>query len=186
MLIQIIPTLKIIHDPVIAFLVLTSVTALILFHTIRYKSQALTSVALILSYLTLFLTYVSLYTYGAGLVLTLLVSFFAFRFRWLWIHLFGVILLFTAYGVWGYLAHTSSDPSAYVLISTDQPWVSFVFLMLTWFLLKIPDFSEAQEPKIKEHFIFLIGVRRRVPLFLLLFLFRVFGFGYVFVVGLSL
>jgi hypothetical protein len=131
-----IEAMRIISDSIVGSIVLGIVALGILLHTLRYRSESTTGMALLLSYVTLFLTSVSLYTHLAGLILGVLIGFFAYRLRWLYTHLAGVILLYAGYGIWLYL----QPDRLYQLHQLDYMFV-VSFLLGLWMMLKLPDFA---------------------------------------------
>ena len=131
-----IKAMKIIEDPLLGTIILAATAGGMLVHSLRYRSESTTAVSLLLSYITLFITPVSLYTHLAGLVLGALVGYFAFRFRWIFTHLAGVVLLYSGYGIWLYFQRPmrpATHGTEYMLAQ--------VFLGVLWLFFLIPDFS---------------------------------------------
>ncbi|TNE47087.1 MAG: DUF2339 domain-containing protein [Deltaproteobacteria bacterium] len=134
--------MKIVQDPILGTLILAATAGGMLLHSIRYRSESTTGVALLLSYVTLFVSSVGLYTHVAGLLLACLICVFAYRFRWVITHLVGVILLYSGYGTWLYFQghKTVAEHRPEYLLASG-------FLVLLWALFKIPDFAKAGEYK---------------------------------------
>ncbi len=132
--------MKIVQDPIVGTLILAATAGGMLLHSIRYRSESTTGVALLLSYVTLFVSSVSLYTHVAGLLLACLICVFAYRFRWVITHLVGVILLYSGYGTW-----LSFQGPKTVAEHRPEYLLASGFLVLLWALFKIPDFAKADE-----------------------------------------
>ncbi len=148
-----IKAMKLIHDPVLGTLVMATIAGGMLMHSIRYESEATTGVALLLSYVTLFVSDVSTCTHAAGMVLGLLIGYFAYRFRWLVTHLVGVILLYGGYGIWLYFQGPKSLTNHHL-----DYLLSGGFLVSLWVLFKAPDFAVPRQTKLERYLVPVIGL----------------------------
>lgn len=148
-----IEALRVITNPVAGTVLMAMVAVAIIAHTVKYASETLTGIALLLGYITLFITPVSLYTHVAALVLAVLLSIFAWKFRWLTTQLLGVMLLYGGYGVWLYFQPHRSLPqhqAEYTLVT--------LFVISLWALLKIPDFSKPKDIAREDSIMPIIGI----------------------------
>lgn len=129
--------MKVITDPVAGTLMLGIVAAAIVAHTLKYASEPLTGMALLMAYCTLFVSDVTLYTHIAALVIAVLIGIFTWKFRWFNTQLWGIVLLYTGYGIWLYLQGKKSlpqDQGEYMLVTA--------LLVGLWLSFKMADFSK--------------------------------------------
>lgn len=148
-----IAAMKVIQTPVLGTSVMAVVAVGMLLHSLHYRSESTTGVALLLSYITLFVSPVSLYTHVAGLILGILIGFFAYRWRWVVTHLVGVVLLYGGYGTWLFFQGPKSLPThqtEYLLAS--------IFLVGLWAIFKAPDFSKPSDDRWEQYLVPIIGL----------------------------
>jgi uncharacterized membrane protein len=86
-----VPAAKIIDSGELDFFLMLIVAAAIVAYSLRYRSEATTALALVLSYLTIGIHHTSVYSLAASVILALTVVALALRMKWFSLELFGII-----------------------------------------------------------------------------------------------
>ncbi|WP_372369958.1 DUF2339 domain-containing protein [Candidatus Uabimicrobium sp. HlEnr_7] len=147
-----IEAMKILSSPITGALFIAVVASCIIKHSLRYRSESLTGVSLLMGYATLFITEVTIYTHFAALALAISICFFVWRFRWLTTALIGSVMLYTGYGSWLYSQAPKSLPSGKI-----EYTIATAILIAIWLCFKLPDFATNKE-KSESKLVILMGV----------------------------
>lgn len=145
-----IEAMRVIDSPVAGSAVLAAVSGMIIAHTLRYGSEPLTGIALLLAYLTLFVSEISLYTHVAALFLAILICVFTWKFKWHATQLAGIVLLYGGYAIWRYL-YTHPENSSELA-------AGLALLGAFWVLFKSTDFSKPRLDRRDRIMVFIGGI----------------------------
>ena len=95
-----VPAARIIDSQELDFFLMIGVAAAIVWYSLRYKSQATTALALVLSYLTVGIHHASFYSLAASVILALTVVALALRMQWLALEIFGILATYFSHFLW--------------------------------------------------------------------------------------
>jgi hypothetical protein len=95
-----VPAAHIVDSRELDFLLMLIVAAAIVSYSLRYRSQATTALALVLSYLTVGIHHASVYSLIASVLLALTVVTLALRMNWFALELFGILATYFNHLLW--------------------------------------------------------------------------------------
>ncbi len=95
-----VPAAHIIDSRELDFFLMLAVAAAIIWYSLRYRSEATTALALVLSYLTVGIHHTSVYSLAASVVLALTVVALALRMKWYALELFGILATYFNHLLW--------------------------------------------------------------------------------------
>lgn len=114
---------RIIDSPTLATALLLGVSALMVLHSLRYRSEAVTGLAYLISFVTLNLGPLTGFTVVASIILAAALLLAAWRFQWYWLGLAGVVL---TYGTFGILYEPAVFGRAGVLNGQVVLWIYWI------------------------------------------------------------
>jgi uncharacterized membrane protein len=97
-----VPAAHIIDSRELDFFLMLGVAAAIIAYSLRYRSQATTALALLLSYLTVGIHHTSVYSLGASVVLAGTVVALALRMEWYALELLGILATYFNHLLWAF------------------------------------------------------------------------------------
>ena len=95
-----VPAAHVIDSRELDFFLMLFVAAAIVGYSLRYKSQATTALAFVLSYLTVGIHHTSFYSLAASVILALTVVALALRMQWFALEIFGIIATYFNHFLW--------------------------------------------------------------------------------------
>jgi len=95
-----VPAAHVIDSRELDFFLMLAVAAAIVGYSLRYKSQATTALAFVLSYLTVGIHHTSFYSLAASVILALTVVALALRMQWFALEIFGIIATYFNHFLW--------------------------------------------------------------------------------------
>jgi len=95
-----VPAAHVIDSSELDFFLMLAVAAAIMGYSLRYKSQATTALAFVLSYLTVGIHHTSFYSLAASVILALTVVALALRMQWFALETFGIIATYFNHFLW--------------------------------------------------------------------------------------
>jgi hypothetical protein len=95
-----VPAAHVIDSRELDFFLMLFVAAAIVAYSLRYKSQATTALAFVLSYLTVGIHHTSFYSLAASVILALTVVALALRMQWFALEIFGIIATYFNHFLW--------------------------------------------------------------------------------------
>ena len=127
-------SVRIIHNPVVALLLMLGISCGAVLHFLRLRSELITSISLSLAFLTMCFSNVSLFTLISCAVLVVSLVFIVSKMRWYWLYLAGVL---ASYGIYLLLLlpHVTTDPWIQSLGFTSAQsafWLTISFSSLFW------------------------------------------------------
>jgi len=105
-----VPAARVIDSRQIDFFLMLTVAAAIVGYSLRYRSQATTALALVLSYLTVGIHHTSFYSLAASVILALTVVTLALRMQWFALEMFGIIATYFNHLLWLWPVIEAMDP----------------------------------------------------------------------------
>ena len=95
-----VPAARVIESQELDFFLMLTVAAAIVGYSLRYKSQATTALALVLSYLTVGIHHTSFYSLAASVILAVTVVALALRMQWFALEVFGILATYFNHFLW--------------------------------------------------------------------------------------
>lgn len=95
-----VPAARVIESQELDFFLMLTVAAAIVWYSLRYKSQATTALALVLSYLTVGIHHASFYSLAASVILAVTVVALALRMQWFALEVFGILATYFNHFLW--------------------------------------------------------------------------------------
>lgn len=129
-----IESVRIIHNPVLALVLLMGISLGAVLHFLRLRSELITTISLSLAFLTTCFSSVSLFTLISCAVLVASLVFIVAKMRWYWLYLSGVISTYAIY-IFFLLPNVFHDPwiqSFGLTASQTQFWLTIGFSSLFW------------------------------------------------------
>ncbi len=127
-----VPAAHILDSRELDFFLMLAVAAAIVAYSLRYKSQATTALALVLSYLTVGIHHTSVYSLAASIVLAGTVVALALRMQWYALELLGILATYFNHLLWAFpnIGETSFR------INPAEFRTSVTLLILYWLLFR--------------------------------------------------
>ncbi len=94
------PATKIINSQKLDLFLLLIVVFGIMRHVLYYKSEVLMAVAFLVAYLTSTISNITYFTIVSNLFLAILMLFFVYKFQWIKILVFGIVVTYVLHGFW--------------------------------------------------------------------------------------
>lgn len=95
-----VPAAHVIDARELDFFLMLAVAAAIVWYSLRYRSQATTALAFVLSYLTVGIHHTSFYSLAASVILALTVVALALRMQWFALEIFGIVATYFNHFLW--------------------------------------------------------------------------------------
>ena len=95
-----VPAARVIDSRELDFFLMLAVAAAIVGYSLRYKSQATTALAFVLSYLTVGIHHTSFYSLAASVILAMTVVALALRMQWFALEIFGIVATYFNHYLW--------------------------------------------------------------------------------------
>jgi uncharacterized membrane protein len=128
-----VPAAKVIDSRELDFFLMLSVAAAIIGYSLRYRSEATTALALVLSYLTVGIHHTSVYSLAASIVLALTVVALALRMKWFSLELFGILATYFNHLLWLWPVIEAMGPRRVLF---PEFWTSVALLVFYWLLFR--------------------------------------------------
>ncbi len=128
-----VPAAKVIDSRELDFFLMLAVAAAIIGYSLRYRSEATTALALVLSYLTVGIHHTSVYSLAASIVLALTVVALALRMKWFSLELLGILATYFNHLLWLWPVIEAMGPHR-VLFPEFQ--TSVALLVFYWLLFR--------------------------------------------------
>jgi hypothetical protein len=129
-----VPAMQVLHSQAIDLILMLIVAAAMVAHSLRYKSQVVTSLAFLLAFVTVGISELTLFSLVAGALLAVSLIFIAFRERWFALALAGLIGVYLNHFLW---LHRLLPEGAI----PHHPFPSFIpsaaLLLLYWLLFRL-------------------------------------------------
>ena len=129
-----VPAAHIIDSRELDFFLMLVVAAAIIGYSLRYRSEATTALALVLSYLTVDIHHTSVYSLAASIVLALTVVVLALRMKWYALELFGILATYFNHLLWLWPVVESRVPNRALF---PEFWTSVGLLVFYWLLFRL-------------------------------------------------
>ncbi len=124
---------KVIDSRELDFFLMLAVAAAIIGYSLRYRSEATTALALVLSYLTVGIHHTSVYSLAASVVLALTVVALALRMNWFALELFGILATYFNHLLWLWPVIDAMGPKRVLF---PEFWTSVALLGFYWLLFR--------------------------------------------------
>ncbi len=124
---------KVIDSRELDFFLMLAVAAAIIGYSLRYRSEATTALALVLSYLTVGIHHTSVYSLAASIVLALTVVALALRMNWFSLELFGILATYFNHLLWLWPVIEAMGPNR---VPFPEFWTSVGLLGFYWLLFR--------------------------------------------------
>ena len=95
-----VPAAQVVFSRELDFFLMLAVAAAIVGYSLRYKSQATTALAFVLSYLTVGIHHTSFYSLAASVILAVTIVALAFRMQWFALEVFGIVATYFNHFLW--------------------------------------------------------------------------------------
>ena len=95
-----VPAMQVLHSQVADLLLMLAVAAAMVLHSLRYRSQVVTSLAFLLGFFTVAISHVTMFSLGAGAILAAGLVVVAFRERWFVLVLGGLVAVYLNHFLW--------------------------------------------------------------------------------------
>jgi hypothetical protein len=129
-----VPAAHIVDSRELDFLLMLIVAAAIVWYSLRYRSQATTALALVLSYLTVGIHHTSFYSLAASVILALTVVALALRMRWFALELFAILATYFNHFLWVSPVIEAMGPNR---VEFSEFRLSVALLAFYWLLFRI-------------------------------------------------
>ncbi len=163
---------RVINSQLLDLLLLAAVAAGIIWHSLRYHSEELCSVAILVGYLTATLGNVNYFTFLSCLILAVTSVFLLYRMQWVKLIFLGIVFTYTAHFFWVY-RHITNSTVVLGNLYPDKGYflLNFGFILMYWavFVLGIHLIKPAQTNKV------LRGISSANFMNFLLFFFMAYG-----------
>lgn len=129
---------RVINSQIIDLLLLAAVTAGIIIHSLKYKSQILAGIALGMGYVTVTLGNINYFTFISTLILAIAVLLLIYRMKWVELIFVGVFLTYFVHIFW-VLKHlyVSPVPIENINVASLQIFINLGFLFVYWFVFLV-------------------------------------------------
>ena len=129
---------RIIQSQLVDLILLGAVAVAILVHTLRYKSQEVSSVALFVGYFTATLGDINYFTLASCLFLAVISMVLVYRMRWLRMIFVGIALTYLTHIFWVVKqVHASFVPAGALDVGQVQFWLNNGFVALYWLVFTV-------------------------------------------------
>lgn len=128
-----VPAAHVIDSRELDFFLMLTVAAAIIWYSLRYRSEATTTLALVLSYLTVGIHHTSVYSLAASVVLALTVVALALRMKWFALELLGILATYFNHLLWLWPVIEAMGPNRAVF---PEFWSSVALLAFYWLLFR--------------------------------------------------
>ncbi|HLX82447.1 MAG TPA: DUF2339 domain-containing protein [Terriglobales bacterium] len=115
------------------FFLMLAVAAAIVWYSLRYRSQATTALALVLSYLTVGIHHTSFYSLAASVILAVTVVALALRMNWFALELFGILATYFNHVLWVWPVVEAMGPNR---VEFPEFRTSIALLAFYWLLFR--------------------------------------------------
>ncbi len=115
------------------FFLMLAVAAAIVGYSLRYRSQATTALALVLSYLTVGIHHTSFYSLAASVILAVTVVALALRMNWFALELFGILATYFNHVLWVWPVVEAMGPNR---VEFPEFRTSIALLAFYWLLFR--------------------------------------------------
>ena len=129
-----VPAAHVIDSRELDFFLMLVVAAAIIAYSLRYRSEATTALALVLSYLTVGIHHTSVYSLAASIVLALTVVVLALRMKWYALELFGILATYFNHLLWLWPVVEARGPGRALF---PEFWTSVGLLVFYWLLFRL-------------------------------------------------
>ena len=129
-----VPAAQVLHSETADLVLMLAIAALMVAHTLRYHSQAVTGLAFSLAFVTVSLSHVSIFSLTAGAVLALAVAVVAVQRQWFELELLGILGAYLNHYAWLYpvIAPMGAQRHAF-----PQFAASVVLLLVYWVIFRV-------------------------------------------------
>ncbi len=129
---------RIIQSQLVDLVLLAAVAVAILVHTLKYKSQEVSSVALFVGYFTATLGDINYFTLASCLFLAVISMVLVYRMRWLRMIFVGIALTYLTHIFWVVKqVHASFVPAGALDVGQVQFWLDNGFVALYWLVFTV-------------------------------------------------
>jgi hypothetical protein len=129
-----VPAAHVIDSRELDFLLMLSVAAAIVWYSLRYRSQATTALAFVLSYLTVGIHHTSFYSLAASVILALTVVALALRMQWFALEIFGIVATYFNHFLWVSPVIEAMGPNR---VEFPEFRLSVLLLAFYWLLFRL-------------------------------------------------
>ena len=129
-----VPAAHVIDSREIDFFLMLTVAAAIVWYSLRYKSQATTALAFVLSYLTVGIHHTSFYSLAASVILALTVVALALRMQWFALEIFGIVATYFNHFLWVSPVIEAMGPNR---VEFPEFRLSILLLAFYWLLFRL-------------------------------------------------
>ena len=125
--------MKVMESNTLNCVLMLIVAAAMVAHTLRYRSQVVTGLALLLAFSTVALSQDTVYALAAGVVLALSVAVIALRMSWFELEIFGILASYANHFYWLH-KHYPDGTAGHAF---PEFWPSAIILILYWTIFRI-------------------------------------------------
>ncbi len=128
-----VPAARVIDSRELDFFLMLTVAAAIVWYSLRYKSQATTALAFVLSYLTVGIHHTSFYSLAASVILALTIVALALRMQWFALEIFGILATYFNHLLWLWPVVEAMGPNR---VEFPEFRLSIALLAFYWLLFR--------------------------------------------------
>lgn len=128
------PAVRILESRWVDFVLLLAIAAGAVRHSLRYRSETITALALLLGFITTSISDVTYFTLGSALLLTGALAWLVIRMRWHGLYLYGVVASYATFLLWiNPHIHLSRMVAIHVAnVAQATFWLQAGFVALYW------------------------------------------------------
>jgi hypothetical protein len=129
-----VPAMQVLHSQATDLVLMLVVASAMVVHSLKYRSQVVTSLAFLLGFLTVAISHVTVFSLVAGAILATGLLAVAFRQRWSVLALVGLIAVYLNHALW---LHRLLPDGAYVSHPFPEFLPSAALLLFYWLIFRL-------------------------------------------------
>ncbi len=148
-----IPAVRLLDSALVDLCLLGAVATGAVWHSLKYKSETVTALALLLGFITVAVGQVTAFTLLAIVLLVAALCWLVIRMRWHYLYLFGVAASYATYLFWIRPQIDASQAVAgmFANVAQAQFWLKAGFLMLYWSAYQVALFGLDESRPVRRH-----------------------------------